>query len=236
MTTKSAEENIFQLLSAISISEKVEKKGNVQYLSWANAWDYLKSNYPKAQRKIYEHEHSGLNYFTDGKTAYVKVGIIIGDLEHIDYLPVMDFKNKSITIDKITSMDINKAIQRSTAKAIAMHGLGLALWMGEDIPTHVPETTPDTAPTPPEELPTLTKDSEVWAQVAKYVTENYAKGIDKIGKQLNRKYKMDKDTKKAIAALIDKAAADAQKANAETDEAQDNASAETTETRTEGGE
>ena len=90
----------------------------------------LKKAYPNAQRKVYESDHTGLNFFTDGKTCYVKVGIVVNDIEHIDYLPVMDFRNKSITVDKVTSTDVNKAIQRATAKAIAMHGLGLSLWTG----------------------------------------------------------------------------------------------------------
>ena len=53
--------------------------------------------------------------------------------EHIDMLPVMDYRNKSISIDKMTSFDVNKTIQRATAKAIAMHGLGIRLWTGEDL-------------------------------------------------------------------------------------------------------
>ena len=124
--------NIFKQLSAISIKNKTDKKGKFDYLSWATAWNILKSEYPYAQRKVYECQETGLNFFTDGKTAYVKVGITIYEMEHIDYLPVMDYRNNSIPIEKVTSMDVNTAIQRSTAKAIAMHGLGLSLWIGED--------------------------------------------------------------------------------------------------------
>ena len=111
-----AAKSIYQKLTEISIKSKVERKGNLDYLSWANAWDMLKKEHPTAQRKVYESEHTGLNYFTDGKTAYVKVGITIGDMEHIDYLPVMDYRNNSISLDKVTSTDVNKTIQRSTAK------------------------------------------------------------------------------------------------------------------------
>lgn len=207
--------SIFDLLSSIELGERVEKKGNVQYLSWANAWDLLKKHYPNAQRRVYENPLTGLNYFSDGNSAYVKVGIVIDELEHIDYLPVMDFRNNSVKLDKITSVDINKSIQRSTAKAIAMHGLGLALWKGEDIPTHVPETTPQTTPTPPDELPELNKDSEAWEQVTKYVRDNYKNGIEKIGKQLNRRYKMNAATKKLIAGIIKDAASNASEDGAE---------------------
>ena len=95
-------ESIYGKLSAISVKDKIERKGNLDYLSWANAWAMLKSIYPDAQRKVYESDHTGLNYFTDGVTAYVKVGIIVHDIEHVDYLPIMDFKNNSIPIGKVT--------------------------------------------------------------------------------------------------------------------------------------
>jgi len=92
--------NVFKDLASISIKDKVEKKGKFNYLSWASAWSLIKSEFPNAQRKVYEHEHTGLNFFSDGNTAYVKVGITINDLEHIDYLPVMDYRNNSVAIDK----------------------------------------------------------------------------------------------------------------------------------------
>ena len=144
-------QSVFSTLSAINVKEKIERKGNLDYLSWANAWAMLKSHYPDAQRKVYEHEHTGFNYFTDGKSAYVKVGIIVNGLEHIDYLPVMDYRNNAIPIEKVTAMDVNKTIQRSTAKAIAMHGLGLSLWTGEDMPEMVTEPK-TTAPAPAPKL------------------------------------------------------------------------------------
>lgn len=193
--------SVFKTLSAISIKDKIERKGNLDYLSWANAWSLLKTHYPNAQRKIYEHEHTGLNYFTDGTTAYVKVGIIVNDVEHIDYLPVMDFRNNAIPIGKLTSMDVNKTIQRSTAKAIAMHGLGLSLWTGEDVP-ELTTSAPASAPAPTSELEELKKDSPNWAKVVQYVESNKTIGIEVIGKQLSRKYKMSPAVKKEIANLV----------------------------------
>ena len=191
---------VFKKLSAISIKDKIERKGNLDYLSWANAWSLLKTHYPNAQRKIYEHEHTGLNYFTDGTTAYVKVGIIVDNIEHIDYLPVMNFRNEAIPIGKLTSMDVNKTIQRSTAKAIAMHGLGLSLWTGEDVPELT--TTAPVAPPVTSELEELKKDSASWAKVCSYIEANKSLGIEAIGKQLSRKYKMSPAVKKEIANLV----------------------------------
>lgn len=123
----------FNTLSSINVNEKTEKKGNLTYLSWAWAWAEVKKHYPNVQRTVYETQ-DGCNYFSDGVTGWVKVGVTIEGIEHIDYLPIMDFRNKSVTIDKITSFDVNKAIQRSTTKALALHGLGLYIYAGEDLP------------------------------------------------------------------------------------------------------
>ena len=190
--------SVYSTLSQTSVREKIERKGNLDYLSWANAWHMLKTAYPNAQRKVYEHEHTGFNYFTDGRTAYVKVGIIVNDLEHIDYLPVMDFRNNALPIDKVTATDVNKTIQRSTAKAIAMHGLGLSLWTGEDVPVIV-----DVAQAPQESsLIELTKGSENWDKVAQYITLNKQIGLDKIMQQLSTKYTISAAVNKEIAKLL----------------------------------
>jgi len=190
--------SVYSTLSQTSVREKIERKGNLDYLSWANAWHMLKTAYPNAQRKVYEHEHTGFNYFTDGRTAYVKVGIIVNDLEHIDYLPVMDFRNNALPIDKVTATDVNKTIQRSTAKAIAMHGLGLSLWTGEDVPVIV-----DVTQAPQESsLIELTKGSENWEKVAQYITLNKQIGLDKIIQQLSTKYTISAAVNKEIAKLL----------------------------------
>ena len=190
--------SVYSTLSQTSVREKIERKGNLDYLSWANAWHMLKTAYPNAQRKVYEHDHTGFNYFTDGRTAYVKVGIIVNDLEHIDYLPVMDFRNNALPVDKVTATDVNKTIQRSTAKAIAMHGLGLSLWTGEDVPVIV-----DVAQAPQESsLIELTKGSENWDKVAQYITLNKQIGLDKIIQQLTTKYTISVAVNKEIAKLL----------------------------------
>jgi hypothetical protein len=190
-------ESVYNSLKAIDVRPKAEKKGRADYLSWAHAWDMLKSVYPQAQRIIYEHEHTGLNYFTDGKTAYVKVGIVVNDLEHIDMLCVMDHRNKSIPIDKICSFEVNKTIQRATAKAIAMHGLGLSLWTGEDIPTQ-PSEAKDTPSNEPKKKITLKVDDENWAKVLGYVVANKEKGIDTLLKELRTKYSVSASVKKEL--------------------------------------
>jgi hypothetical protein len=190
-------ESVYNSLKAIDVRPKAEKKGRADYLSWAHAWDMLKSVYPQAQRIIYESEHTGLNYFTDGKTAYVKVGIVVNDLEHIDMLCVMDHRNKSIPVDKICSFEVNKTIQRATAKAIAMHGLGLSLWTGEDIPTQ-PSEAKETPSDEPKKKITLKVDDENWAKVLGYVVANKEKGIDTLLKDLRTKYSVSASVKKEL--------------------------------------
>ena len=190
-------ESVYNSLKAIDVRPKAEKKGRADYLSWAHAWDMLKSNYPQAQRIIYEQPETGLNYFTDGKTAYVKVGVVVNDLEHIDMLPVMDHRNKSIPVDKIDSFEVNKTIQRATAKAIAMHGLGLSLWTGEDIPSQ-PSEAKDAPSNEPKQRISLEVDDDNWPKVLKYVVANKELGIDELLKNLRTKYKVSTKVQKAL--------------------------------------
>ena len=195
--------NYYKGLSELPIKRLVEKKGGLDYLSWSNAWDMLKKEHPTAQRIVYEcttwnggnDTHTTLNYFTDGNTAYVKVGIVVNDIEHIDYLPVMDFRNKSIPLDKMTSFDVSKTIQRATAKAIAMHGLGLSLWTGEDIPSEEE---------PKKQLVSATLDigDDNWEKVLNYVSANKHLGLEHIVKMLSKKYKVSDVVTKEIKKLI----------------------------------
>ena len=135
-------ENYFSELNSVNVKDKVEKKNGLDYLSWAYAWGELKKLHPDAVSTIY-HNKDDWNYFTDGKTCWVKTGVTVNGIEHIEELPVMDYKNHSIPLEKVTSTDINKAIQRSITKAIARHGLGLYLYAGEDLPEDEPKCKPN---------------------------------------------------------------------------------------------
>ena len=125
--------SVFAVLNAVNVNEHTEKKNGLTYLSWAWAWQEVKKRFPDAQYAIYERP-DGVNYWTDGRTCWVKTGVTIGGLEHIEELPVMDYRNAAIPLDKVTSTDVNKAIQRSLTKACARHGLGLYIYAGEDLP------------------------------------------------------------------------------------------------------
>lgn len=126
-------DNYFNTLNSINVNGKTEQKNGLTYLSWAWAWGEVKKLFPDATYTIYENK-DGWNYHTDGKTCWVKTGVTVNGIEHIEYLPVMDYKNRSIPADAVTSFDVNKAIQRSLTKAVARHGLGLYIYAGEDLP------------------------------------------------------------------------------------------------------
>lgn len=133
----------FAVLNAINCNEHTEQKKtgytSLTYLSWAWAWQICKQNFPDANYTIYENA-DGWNYFTDGRTCWVKTGVTINGLEHIEYLPVMNARNQSIVLEDVTSFDVNKAIQRSLTKALARHGLGLYIYAGEDLPDAADDT------------------------------------------------------------------------------------------------
>ena len=188
-------QSVYETLASVDVKSKVVKKGNMDYLSWSNAWHMLKENYPNAQRNVYEDPATGWNYLSDGRSAWVKVGIEVNGIEHIDYLPVMDFRNKSVNVDTVTSMDVNKTIQRSTTKAIAMHGLGLSLWKGEDIPEMTVEAKEA-------KLVPLKVDDANWAKVKDYVVAKKEIGILKIAENLSAKYTIPAATKTELQKLL----------------------------------
>ena len=124
---------VFDTLNGVNVNGHTEKKNGLTYLSWAWAWGELLKRYPDSTYTVYENR-DGWNYHTDGKTCWVKTGVTVDGKEYIEMLPVMDFKNRSIPAEAVTSFDVNKAIQRSLTKAVARHGLGLYIYAGEDLP------------------------------------------------------------------------------------------------------
>lgn len=133
MEKEQKKKSAFETLNAINVNGHTEKKNGLTYLSWAWAWAEVKKAFPGSFYTVYENK-DGLLYHTDGRTCWVKTGVTVDGLEHIEYLPVMDVRNRSIPLDGVTSMDVNKAVQRSLTKACARHGLGLYIYAGEDLP------------------------------------------------------------------------------------------------------
>ena len=188
--------SIFETLNSINVSDKIEKKGNLSYLSWAWAWAELKKHYPTSTYTVYENQ-DGLNYHHDGKTAWVKTGVTVNEIENIEYLPVMNNRNKSIPVGQITSFDVNSSIQRSLTKAIARHGLGLYVYAGEDLPQ---DTEPEKTIKPKNTITELTLkvNDDNWEKVMRFVAHNKDKGLKYIVDKLKTKYEIKEDVKKEI--------------------------------------
>lgn len=153
------DKNYFIELYEEDVSSYVEKKNGLNYVSWAYAWKGIKEKHPQATYTIYENQ-DGWNYFTDGRTCWVKTGVTIDGLEHIEYLPVMDYRNKAIPLERVTSFDVNTAIQRSLTKACARHGYGLKVYAGEDVDAATKEAQGPMTDDQREELVSLGVDLE----------------------------------------------------------------------------
>ena len=173
------EKNYFSELYSVDVGDKIEQKNGLSYVSWPFAWAEVKKRHPDATYTIYENA-DGWNFHHDGHTCWVKTGVTVNGIEHVEYLPVMDHRNRSIALDMITSFDINKSIQRSLTKACARHGLGLYVYAGEDLPEEPnPKYTPNVARSPEEwEAQQKKEREEIINSIYEIAAAN---GIDKAG-------------------------------------------------------
>jgi hypothetical protein len=127
---ESFEKQIWDSLSAINVNEKVEKKNNLAYLSWAWAWGVLMEYYPQSTYVINPPKIEADGSMTVSVTLTIRDGE--KEASRFMWLPVMDFKNHAIKSPN--SVDINKATMRCLTKAISMFGLGFYIYAGEDLP------------------------------------------------------------------------------------------------------
>lgn len=130
--------NVFETLNSLDLSEKSKEKNNLSYLPWAEAWAEVKKIYPDAQAVVHPQVMDEFGnkrpWHDDGKTGWVEVSVTINDLTYTETLAIMDHRNQAIPVEKITSVDANKSIKRCLVKALALHGLGLYIYRGEDLP------------------------------------------------------------------------------------------------------
>lgn len=117
--------NHFEQLAAISVSGHIEKKNNMSYLSWAWAVDKLMRIDPQANWAFRDPMT-----FPDG-SMMAHCDVTVFETMYM-FLPVMDYRNKAIA--NPNAFDINKAMMRCLVKGIAVHGLGLYIYAGEDLP------------------------------------------------------------------------------------------------------
>lgn len=153
--TTTSKKSVFDTLYNINVNEHTEQKNGLTYLSWAWAWAEVKKKYPDAQYHICMFGESDLPYVYDPNTGYmVFTDMTINGITHEMWLPVMDNNNKAmkseeykittrynkeITVKKADMFDVNKTIMRCLVKNLAMFGLGLYIYAGEDIPKETPE-------------------------------------------------------------------------------------------------
>lgn len=129
----------FKKVYSINVNDNVDKKGRFKYLSWSHAWKWFVEQYPDATYEIIKDENNKC-YFGDKETGYmVYTKVTVEKLTHEMWLPVMDHNNKAIKTPDM--MAINKAVMRCLVKNLAMFGLGLYIYAGEDLPNE--EDTPE---------------------------------------------------------------------------------------------
>lgn len=171
----SEEQNEFETLCSLNVNDKTEKKNNLTYLSWAWAWQTFVKVYPQAKYEVVKNENM-MPYFKDESGAFCYTRVTAGGITHEMWLPVMDgannamkdkpytynvkeyawdnSKRKSVptgnmiekTVEAYTTFDINKTVMRCLTKNLAMFGLGLYIYAGEDLPEG--EEAPQKAPAP----------------------------------------------------------------------------------------
>ena len=127
--------SLFDELRSVDVNDHKEKKGKFDYLSWAWAWEELKTHCPDATFEKHEYDHAGITlpYMLDPNGyAFVKVSVTANGETHADTYPVTNHSNKPI--QNPNSFDVNTALQRCLVKAIAYFGLGLYIYAGEDLP------------------------------------------------------------------------------------------------------
>ncbi|MBX3672680.1 MAG: DUF1071 domain-containing protein [Burkholderiales bacterium] len=139
----------FARLSGINVNDHVEKKGQFSYLSWPYAVAQLRLADPNATWEV--RRFDGLPFLRTEAGYFVEVAVTVEGVTLSQIHPVLDSKNRPIP--EPTVFDLNTSLQRCLVKAIALHGLGLYIYAGEDLPTPA-EDQPAPAPAPVAQLPT----------------------------------------------------------------------------------
>ena len=170
----------FEELYRLDVSGHVEKKANLSYLSWAWAWAEMKKADPAAVVTVHEFDDYieiantiqtvKKPFLRDKGGAWVKVSVTMNDRTETELLPVMDMRNKAVAEPDATT--INKNIKRCFVKALALHGLGLFLYVGDDLPEAEPPK-----PATSIQIKALTKEIERMAELAGIAYEKAEKGI-----------------------------------------------------------
>lgn len=134
----SEKKSVFETLFAVDVSDKVKEKNGLSFLPWVAAITEVKKIYPDSFPTVYPQVMDAFGntrfWHDDGKSGWCDVGYTIDGHEERITLPIMDHKNKAIPVDQITSTEANKTMMRCLVKALALHGLGAFVYLGEDVP------------------------------------------------------------------------------------------------------
>tara|TARA_R110001599_G_scaffold329477_1_gene543508 strand:- start:257 stop:922 length:666 start_codon:yes stop_codon:yes gene_type:complete len=216
------EKSVFEVLSAINVNDKVEKKNGLTYLSWAWAWAEVKKNYPSATYKVVKDEATNMPFVFDPNMGYMCSTEVTIKGETLEmWLPVMDGANKAMKLEAYeyttkygtksvqgaSMFDINKTIMRCLVKNLAMFGLGHYIYAGEDLPQD-DKSVAEKLATPKKAEPKkpikikLDIGDDNWTKVLRYVAANKELGLKKIGENLTTKYSMSAVVKKEIKKAI----------------------------------
>jgi len=195
--------SVFDTLSAINVNDKVEKKNNLTYLSWAWAWGETKKLYPNATYNVIRDPQTDKPYFSDNDLGIMVMTSVTIDGEKLEmWLPVMNHRNQALTIEQATMFDVNKTIMRCLTKNLAMFGLGHYIYAGEDLPEADAVAKKEESKVVQAKQIILKVDDENWEKVLKYIVANKELGLEKIVNQISKKYKVTAVVKKAINELI----------------------------------
>ena len=205
----------YQELRKINVNEHIEKKNNLSYLSWAWAVDILLENDAMA---TWEYQEPKLF----GETMMVFCTVTAFDKKMTAQLPVMDYRNKAIP--NPDAFAVNTAMQRCLAKAIALHGLGLYIYAGEDLPDDdkkEKDTTKDRPEIKSVQLSDFNEDEQILLKdTAIDIIDFVAKGNEKEAYELTRK--LDNDEKMALWTLLDSKSRTSLKKSAQTQQLKEN--------------
>lgn len=125
-------ENVFKRLNAVDISEQLRVKNKFNYLPWSAAWGMVMQEFPDAVYSVVKSD-TGWIYHTDGNTCWVETSVTINGTTRNETLPVLDHRNQPIKLENITSFNAGNSIKRCLVKNLALFGLGLSLWTGEEL-------------------------------------------------------------------------------------------------------
>ena len=213
----------FEKLSAINVNDKTEKKKNLTYLSWSWAWSEVKKACPDATYEMGETTY-------DEALGFMCYSSVTIDGETLPmWLPVMDGANKAMKkvaysyatkygdkqVAQASSFDINKTMMRCLVKNLAMFGMGIYIYAGEDLPEIETEQAESkvnakakavavakTEKKTPKHI-TLDIGDGNWVTVLSYIARNKSKGLEAIVNTLSTKYAISPTVKKSIKGFVD---------------------------------